>query len=171
MVLNKKLMNTRIITTEGNISVQTKYHDSPSFDCQNISLNIINVNLMVALKENHKMTKVMKIHPLGIMAICNRFNGNPLSGCWDIWVWTKHYQPCNRTACEAKNRNKLSSEQHVFMHNFTKLLFGQLARTAVVLPKNLLTKPLLHNGHLWPKQEMSASFTVSYFVAYAETVA
>lgn len=77
MVLNKKLMITRVITTEGNISVQTKYHGSPSHDCQNISLNIINVNLMVALKESQRMTKVMRIHPLGIMGICNKFNGQP----------------------------------------------------------------------------------------------
>lgn len=68
---------------------------------------------------------------------------------------------------QGKTETLLSSELQFFMHNFTK----QLSWTAVVLPRHLLTQPLLHSENLWPTKEMAVSFSISYFVAHIQAVA
>lgn len=61
------------------MNVCTEFQVNPSNGCWDISLKTINVNLMVTLEED---AKVSRIHPLETASVCVKFHIN-------IAVWTK----------------------------------------------------------------------------------
>lgn len=73
----------------GTLNICTKFHGNPANSCQDTSIKIKNVNLLIPLEKKSVITKVTRVHPLGTTNICPHFYRTQSYSCWDIRVWTK----------------------------------------------------------------------------------
>ncbi len=98
--------------------------------------------------ESQGITKISRIHPLGIMNVCDKFHGNLSNLCWDISVLTKDW-PTDIAIHRAmplirltKNHyywpwHKLNFSQNVFFWGFRPLYLPVLLVLTCCLLKNI----------------------------------
>lgn len=58
-----------------------KFHGNTSNSCCKISLKTTYVNPNGGARGNVRVTKVSRLHPLGIVNVCTKLNANPSSSC------------------------------------------------------------------------------------------
>lgn len=82
LMLDEKFSKVIRIHPHGTMNICTKFLGNPSNNCQDMSLEVKNVNINSdPMKRGHLITKVSRANPLESMIICMKFHYNSCCSC------------------------------------------------------------------------------------------